>query len=324
MRALVLGGNGFIGQHLVRALLPGGWSVTVYDRAATNRFLDWKVTPHYVQGELGNRELLRKHLLLTDVVFHLASTTIPKTSNDDPAFDVQSNVVTTVNLLTECVKANVRRVVFMSSGRTVYGVPEQLPIPETHPTKPICSYGITKLMIEHYLRLFRHLHGLRYSIVRPANPYGEQQNLLGEQGALTVFLGRIAMGQPIVIWGDGSVTRDYFHVSDLVRACVMAAETDIPDLVINAGSGEGHSLCDLLRIIRNTLNLEFDVRYEAGRPFDVPQLVLDMGRARHDLGWEPTVSLPEGIQLTWNWINNQRLPQLAQSRYTSNTMKMQS
>lgn len=313
MRALVLGGNGFVGQHLVRALLSDGWSVTVYDRAATNRFVDWKIAPHYVQGELGNRELLREQLVLTDVVFHLASTTIPKTSNDDPAYDVQSNVVTTVNMLAECVRASIHRVVFISSGGTVYGIPEQLPIPETHPTRPICSYGITKLMIEHYLRLFRHLHGLRYSIVRPANPYGEQQNFLGEQGAVTVFLGRIAMGLPLVIWGDGSVTRDYFHVADLARACVMAAETDIPDLVINVGSGEGHSLRDLLRIIRETLDFEFDVQYQSARPFDVPRLVLDVGRARRDLGWEPTVPLPEGIERTWNWVTTQPLPPFPQT-----------
>ncbi len=306
--ALVLGGNGFIGRHLVQALLSDGWDVTVYDRAATNRFLDWDVPPRYVQGELGNRELLRDHLSADCVVFHLACTTIPKTSNDDPAYDVQSNVVTTVNMLTECVRAGVCRVVFLSSGGTVYGIPRQLPISEAHPTRPICSYGITKLMIEQYLSLFRHLHGLSYSIVRPSNPYGEWQNFMGEQGAVAVFLGRIATRRPIVIWGDGSITRDFFYAGDLARACVMAANADIPDLVINVGSGQGCSLCELLSTIRDTIGVEFEVHYQTGRLFDVPRLVLDVSQAYELLGWEPTVPLAAGIERTWNWICGQPLP----------------
>jgi UDP-glucose 4-epimerase len=303
--ALVLGGNGFIGYHLVCALMNSGWQVTVYDRAIRSRFSEWNAQPSYIRGELGNRELVREHLTQTDTVFHLAYTTIPKTSNDDPVYDIQSNVTTTVNMLTECVRANVRRVVFLSSGGTVYGMPKQLPVPESHPTEPICSYGITKLMIERYLFLFRCLYGLSYSIVRPSNPYGEQQNILGEQGAVGVFLGRIARGHPIVIWGDGSVTRDYLYVGDLVRACVMAAQTDIPDLLVNIGSGEELSLNDLLQIIRDTIGVTFAVEYQAGRPFDVLRLALDITRARQVLGWEPTVSMTFGIKRTWNWIRDQ-------------------
>ncbi len=306
--ALVLGGNGFIGQHLVRELMAREWRVVVYDRAVVNRFVDWETQPQYVQGELGNRNLLREYLAGSDVVFHLAFTTIPKTSNDEPAYDVQSNVVTSVNLLTECVRAEVERVVFVSSGGTVYGIPQQLPVAEDHPTRPICSYGITKLMIEHYLGMFKYLHDLPYSIVRPSNPYGEGQNYLGQQGAIAVFLGRIAMGKPIEIWGDGSVARDYFYVGDLAQACVLAAETDIPDLVVNIGSGRGQSLCELLEIIRQTLGLEFEVRYQPGRTFDVSRLVLDIRRARQTLGWEPTVSLDSGLERTWDWIVRQTQP----------------
>lgn len=301
-KALVLGGNGFIGYHLIYLLMNEGWNVTVYDRAIQSRFVDWDV--NYIQGELGNQQLIRESLLGIDVVFHLAYTTIPKTSNDDPAYDIQSNVVATVNVLTECVKANVKRVVFLSSGGTVYGVPQYLPVSESHPTKPICSYGITKLMIENYLSLFRQLCGLSYAIIRPSNPYGEEQNILGTQGVIGVFLGRIASASPVVIWGDGSVTRDYFYVGDLARACVMAAESEVPDLLVNIGSGEGVSLNVLLQIIRDTIGVTFDVRYEAGRLFDVPQVILDVVRARQMLGWEPMVSLPVGIRRTWDWILN--------------------
>ena len=303
--ALVVGGNGFIGHHLVHALTEDGWQVAVYDRAVKGRFVGWSNPPQYIQGELGNRELVRASLQSIDTVFHLAYTTIPKTSNDDPAYDVQSNVTTTINLLSECVRAGVRRVVYLSSGGTVYGIPQQLPIREDHVTQPICSYGITKLMIEQYLFLFNHLYDLSYSVLRPANPYGEGQNVLGEQGAIAVFLGHIARGLPVEIWGDGSVTRDYFYVGDLARACIKAADVDERQVIANVGSGQGLSLNELLAVIRDTLDVEFDVLYKAGRPFDVPELILDIARARQVLGWEPQVTLEAGTQRTWEWITSQ-------------------
>ena len=302
--ALVLGGNGFIGYHLVGALINKGWRVTVYDRVANSRFASWSVRPNYVHGDLGNLELVRKHLAQADIVFHLAYSTIPKTSCDDPAYDIQSNVVTTVNLLVECARANICRVIFLSSGGTVYGIPKQLPVSENHPTEPISSYGITKLMIEHYLRLFRRLYDLSYTIIRPSNPYGEQQNIRGEQGAIGVFLYRISQGLPVVIWGDGSIIRDYFYVGDLARACVMAAETNVSELTINVGSGNGVSLNELLQVIRDTIGVDFEVEYRPRRLFDVPKLVLDISLAYQVLGWEPTMPLTSGIRRTWNWINS--------------------
>lgn len=304
-KALVVGGNGFIGYHLVRALVQDGWQASVYDRALKGRFADWSEAPCYVQGELGNRELLRESMQGIDTVFHWAYTTIPKTSNDDPAFDVQSNVIATIDLLSECARARVRRVVFLSSGGTVYGIPQQLPVPEDHPKQPICSYGITKLMIEQYLFLFRRLHGLSYAVLRPANPYGEEQNILGAQGAIAVFLGRIAKGQPVEIWGDGSVTRDYFYVGDLARAAIMAADAKVPQVIANVGSGEGLSLNELLDVIREAVGVAFDVQYQAARPFDVPKLILDISHARKVLGWKPEASLRDGIKRTWDWITGQ-------------------
>lgn len=304
-RAIVFGGNGFIGYHLVHLLIKNGWEVTVYDRAIKSRFTNWEVQPLYVQGELGNRKLIREVLEKNDVVFHLAYATIPQTSNDDPAYDVQSNIVATVNMLMECTKTDIQQVVFLSSGGTVYGIPKQLPIPEEHVLAPICSYGITKMAIERYLYLFKYLYNLPYAILRPSNPFGEQQNYLGTQGVISVFLGRIAKNQPVEIWGDGSVVRDYFYVEDLARACLMAAECDIPDLLVNVGSGHGLSINDLLNIISDTLKQNIDVRYREGRSFDVPKLVLDISRSHQLLGWEPKIPLNVGIQRTWDWINQQ-------------------
>ena len=301
MRACVVGGNGFIGSHLVDRLRQSKWEVVVYDRA-DERYRERRADVEYLYGEFGNRRLLADALARTDVVFHLVSSTIPKTSNDDPVMDVRTNVLESIGLLEVCVKANVRRVLFLSSGGTVYGVPRKLPISEDQPTDPICSYGITKLAIEKYLSLFHHLYGLEYTVLRPANPYGERQNPLGHQGAVTVFLGRIARGLPVVIWGDGSVVRDYFYVGDLVEACLAALSVRTEERVFNIGSSHGVSLNDLVETIGRVVSADFEVLYTPARSFDVPELILDSSRAGRCLGWSTKVSLEEGIERTWQWI----------------------
>lgn len=244
MKALVLGGNGFIGSHLVDRLLLAGHGVRIFDR---NEELYRRPLAgvEYCYADFGNRTLLAEALDGIDIVFHLISTTVPKTSNDDPAFDVMSNVVETIALLEKCVARGIKKVVFLSSGGTVYGAPAALPVSEDSPTNPECSYGITKLTIEKYLALFNHLYGLDYVVVRPSNPYGPRQNLLGIQGAISVFLGRVAARKPIEVWGDGQIVRDYVYVEDLVEGIYRAASRAV---VRRAGGRAGvlpsdHRLC---------------------------------------------------------------------------------
>lgn len=303
MRAAILGGNGFIGTHLVDALSREGWHVTVYDRAE-ERYRPRHPDMDYVIGELGNRHLLESVLARVDIVFHLISTTIPQTSNESPIFDVRSNLVDTLSLLEICVKNHVPKVVFLSSGGTVYGIPTQLPVSEDHLTSPICSYGIIKLAIEKYLYLFHHLHGLDYSILRPANPYGERQNPMGAQGVISVFLGRIAQGLPVVVWGDGSIERDFFYVSDLVDACISAATTESRYRIFNIGSGQSCSINEVIENIMQVVAQPFRVIYTPARTFDVPKLMLDIRRARAELCWQPRVFLEEGLVLTWEWMRS--------------------
>lgn len=301
MRAFVIGGNGFIGSHLVDALNQEGWHITVYDRAEEH-YRSRLPGVNYNIGELSNRHLLESLLSQVDVLFHLVSTTVPQTSNETPIFDVQTNVVDTIALLEACVRQQVRKVVFVSSGGTVYGIPECIPVSEEHPTQPICAYGISKLAIEKYLYLFQRLYGLDYAILRPANPYGERQNPNGIQGFVGVSLGCIAKGEPVLVWGDGSVTRDYFHVSDLVHACLLAATTKTQSKIFNIGSGCGYSLVELIGIIQKIVHQPFHVIHTPPRPFDVPELVLNIERAQFELGWYPQVSLEVGLERTWKWI----------------------
>jgi UDP-glucose 4-epimerase len=301
MKALILGGNGFIGSHLVDRLLLEGHEVRVFDKYE-ERYRKPLPGVEYRFGEFGNRGLLADALSGIDTVFHLISTSLPKTSNDDPAFDVQSNVIETIFLLEQCVAGRVGKVVFVSSGGTVYGNPVALPIHEESPTNPECSYGITKLTVEKYLALFKHLHGLDYTIVRPSNPYGSRQNPNGIQGAIAVFLGKVARREPIEIWGDGSVVRDYLHISDLVNGLYLAAVTPSPHRLFNLGSGRGHSLQDIVAAIRVVTGGDLPVLYKPLRPFDVPEIFLDITLARREFSWEPLVSLDQGIRETWDFV----------------------
>ncbi len=303
MNSLVLGGNGFIGSHLVDTLLAQGHSVRVFDKYEEHYR---KPLPgvDYRVGDFGNRGLLADALKEIDLVFHLITTTVPKTSNDDPAFDVQSNVIDTIYLLEQCVEKRIKKVAFVSSGGTVYGKPVKLPIPEDSPTEPECSYGITKLTVEKYLALYNHLYGLDYTVVRPSNPYGERQNPNGIQGAATVFLGKVAKGEAIEIWGDGEIVRDYIYIGDLVEGIYSAATVTTPSRIFNLGSGTGYSLNEIVKVIQQVTGQEVKVAYKAKRTFDVPKIYLDIARAKEELSWCPTTSLTEGIGRTWQFIES--------------------
>ena len=297
MDYLAVGGNGFIGRALVRQLTQSGRTGRIFDFTPQLARLDGNV--EYVQGNLGDEKAVRQAVQGCQVVFHLACTTHPKTSNDDPVFDVQSNVIGTIQLLDACVAAGVRRVVFVSSGGTIYGIPRRVPIPEDHPTDPICSYGITKLTIEKYLHLYHALHGLDYAILRPANAYGEGQDYRRGQGAIAAFLAQTAIGQPIEIWGDGSIVRDYVHVDDIARALIIVSKAELDDRVFNVGSGVGVSLNELVYLIRGVTGRNIDICYAPSRLFDVPSVVLDVKRIQEQIHWKPRVVLEEGIQRMW-------------------------
>lgn len=295
---LVLGGRGFIGSHLVTALVAEGWRVRCFDRASpkgvATRVADPRV--EVLEGDFTRAEDVARAVEGCDVCFHLVSTTLPKTSNDDPLFDVESNLLSSIQFLQHAHRAGVRRVVFLSSGGTVYGTPRELPIPETHATDPQCSYGIVKLAIEKYLELFRELHGLDYRVLRLSNPFGEGQRLQASQGAVAVFLGKALRGETIEIWGDGTVVRDYVHISDVIAAITRAATAQTISRIFNIGSGAGLALNGVLDGIEHVLGRPTRRIYLEARSFDVPVNLLDIGRARQELGWEPRLSFLEGLE----------------------------
>lgn len=304
MRALVIGGNGFIGSHLVDQLVERRWDVSVLD-LHERRYDPVPARVRFIRGDLTQSYLVREALAGVDIVFHLAWATIHEVSNQDPAADVHANLVPSIHLIEACHQAAVSRVIFTSSGGTVYGPAQRLPIPETHPKNPINAYGITKLAVEKYLQMFRHLYGLDYAILRPSVPYGPRQNPLGRQGAVAVFLYRVAHDLPVTIWGDGSITRDYFYVSDLVEALIASAEQGLgQNRSFNIGGAEEISLIQLLELAEKTVGKKAIIEYKPARNFDAPRIVLDTSLARQELNWRPRVMLAEGLAKTWAWMSS--------------------
>jgi UDP-glucose 4-epimerase len=303
MKALVVGGNGFIGSHLVDKLVTSGWEVAILD-LHERRYETMPPQVHFVRGDLNQSFLVREAVLGVDIVFYLAWATIHEISNQDPAADVHTNLVPAIHLLEACQQAGVRRVIFTSSGGTVYGPAQKLPISETHPQNPITAYGITKLAVEKYLQMFKHLYGLDYAVLRPSVPYGPRQNPLARQGAVAVFLHRVAHGLPVTIWGDGSTTRDYFYISDLVSALIACAERNLEQhRIFNIGGSEEISLLHLLELIEQTVGKKAIVEYKPGRKFDASQIVLNTALAAQELDWSASVSMAQGLAQTWDWMS---------------------
>ncbi|HEY2347300.1 MAG TPA: NAD-dependent epimerase/dehydratase family protein [Xanthomonadaceae bacterium] len=306
MRCTILGGGGFIGSAIVERLLPEGHAVRILERPRVlpYRHFDASEQVEWMAGDLMSAHDVEAAIDGADAVIHLVSTTLPKNSNDDPAYDVQSNLLPTLGLLDAMVRRQVGRIVFISSGGTVYGASRRLPIDESHPTEPLVSYGIVKLAIEKYVQMYQRQHGLRGTILRVANPYGERQRPDTAQGAVGVFLHRALRGEPIEIWGDGTVARDYLHVADVADAFARALAYTGAESVFNIGSGSATSLNDLVAAIDGLLDRPVERRHSAARSIDVPVNVLDNALAHRELGWSPQLSLQEGLARTIAWMRS--------------------
>jgi UDP-glucose 4-epimerase len=309
MKCVIFGGSGFIGSTLSDRLLLDGHSVRIFERprVAQYRVFSRDESAEWVTGDFSSRHDVSRAVEGMDVVFHLISTSLPKSSNDDPIYDVESNVVSSLQLLNCMVEKAVPRIIFISSGGTVYGNPRYLPVDEAHPTNPIVSYGITKLAIEKYLQLYERLHGLTAISLRVANAYGERQRIETAQGAVAAFLHRARHDLPIEIWGDGEIVRDYVHVSDVAAALANAAVYTGEGRVFNISSGHGTSLNELIATLEAALGKSLTRRHLPGRTFDVPTSVLSNAFACAELRWEPRIGLRQGIEQTISWLDSQKV-----------------
>lgn len=301
MRCLVLGAGGFLGEALCAALRADGAAVHAYGRRlpAASR----AEHPLRTEAAFEDAAALAAALRGQEVVFHLAGSSLPADSNRDPAGDVAGQVMPAIRLLERCQAAGVRKVVFASSGGTVYGIPAAVPTPEHADTAPITAHGINKRMVEHYLELFRRLHGLDYHVLRIANPYGPGQSPFRPQGVVAAVLHRALSGAAIELWGTGEVVRDFIHVDDVSRAFIAAARYAGPHRTMNVGSGHGRSLNQLVDDVGAVLGRPaLEVVHRGGRAADVPVSVLDTALIRRATGWRPGVEWMDGLAGTAGWM----------------------
>jgi UDP-glucose 4-epimerase len=301
VKILVLGGCGFIGSHVAEQLVARGHDVAIFARPNVDRrnveAIEARV--RFIGGDFQNSENVRDAVEGADTVIHLIGSTLPGNSLDNPVFDIQTNVVASVNLLSACVAAKVGKVIYISSGGTVYGIPKTDIIAEDHPLDPINPYGLSKLAVEKFLGVFHHQYGLDYSILRLSNPYGSRQREGSGQGVIGTWIDRLRHGRPIELWGDGSSVRDYLAVEDAANAIMLAAESGSIPKVMNIGSGRGHSLTEVLAALEACAGRRAQVIRREARRVDVPRNVLDVALAERALGWRAQIGLEQGLRCAW-------------------------
>jgi UDP-glucose 4-epimerase len=303
MRTLVTGGAGFIGSHVVDALVERGDEVTVLDDVSTGRrdnleqalangaeLVDGDIRDAGAVAELCDRAR-------PEAIFHLAAQIDVRRSVADPALDARVNVEGTVNVLRAAHASGVPRVVNTSSGGAIYGEAQTIPAPEDHPVAPEAPYGLSKFCAENYCELFSRLHGLSTVSLRYGNVYGPRQDPLGEAGVIAIFCGKLLAGERPTIFGDGRQTRDYVYVGDVVAANLLAAESDAGG-PFNVGVGVEVSVLDLVEGLRSHAADGFDPEHAPNRPGEVQRIALDCSRAREELGWEAGVRLEDGLERT--------------------------
>ena len=301
MHLLALGGRGFIGRHLVSALLASGHRVSVFDNGRLDR-APFPGVDHRI-GDLSDMPALLAALEGCDAVLHLISTTSPASAEADPVADVTANLNGSLRLLQAMHSQGVRRLLFLSSGGMVYGAADILPTPETHPLRPIGSYGIVKAAVERHIAVAAQW-GLTAAVIRPSNVYGPGQTLSASPGFVSSALMHLARNQPVPIFGDGSVVRDFLHVGDLVDLCLSALGSG-ESLTLNAGTGRGRTLLDVVDTIRRVTGLTPQIEFRAGRPIDVPVSILDCGLAKGRFDWTPRHAFEDGLAETWDWVRAQ-------------------
>lgn len=299
-RCCILGGAGFIGSHLAARLIGLGMDVTSFGRAGSRTGEVQGV--RHVDGEFSDTAAVTRAVEGCDVVFHLFGST-PARAESDRIGDLHNGVENSLKLMDAGVSGAFGKLVFVSSGGTVYGIPDQVPIPENAAQWPTCSYGVTKLTIERYLYVYHRLHGLRYAVGRPSNPFGPHQRWGTGQGIVAALMHCALTETPFVLVGDGSVVRDYIYVDDLAHGLIKLADYDGPDPVFNLGSGTGVSVNALIAMVEQATGRTIERVYRSARSIDVPINVLDVSRAEALLGWSAHTGLPYALGATFEWAS---------------------
>jgi len=302
MRILVTGGAGFIGSQVVDRFVADRHEVAVFDNLSTGRREFVNRAAKLYQGDLTDPRQV-EHCVAEwkpEVVDHHAAQIDVRHSVQDPVADARTNILGGLELLQACRRHEVRKFVYASTGGAIYGEGRQLPATEDHPVNPEAPYGASKHALEHYLYLWKLLHGLDYTVLRYPNVYGPRQNPHGEAGVNAIFIGLMLEGKRPRIFGTGEQLRDYLFVADVVEANALALARGGGE-VLNLGTGVGTSVNQIFRELKAILRFEGEPIYEAARPGEVQRIFLDAGRAKQVLGWAPATPFRAGLEQTVAW-----------------------
>lgn len=302
----VIGGAGFLGSHVVEALVLRERRVTVVGRNPFARHILPRGV-RYCSGDYGEKTFLLETLKGVDEIINLSYSTVPSTSFDDPVQDILANLPAAVGLFDAASSLCVKRIIIVSSGGTVYGSAQKSPILEEHPTNPISPYGVTKLAIEKYGQMFMKLKNLPIVTVRPSNAFGERQKPFAGQGFVATAMASVLTKQEMFLYGHSGTVRDYVHVTDVAAGIVAVLDSGKLGAIYNIGSGEGRSNRDVLDAIyplAQAVGLEPRVTILPARQFDVEVNILDSRKLWQDTGWKAKVPFQVGIERTWNWFMN--------------------
>lgn len=299
MKVLVTGGAGFIGSHVVDLLLENGYEVVVVDNLSNGRLENLNPAATFHLLDIRSPQLIKIfNKEKPDFVSHHAAQIDVRNSMNNPYYDADVNIQGSINLM-ECARqCDVRHFIYISSGGAVYGEPVFLPCDESHPVNPLSPYGVSKHTVEHYLYLYHASYGLSYTTLRYPNVYGPRQDPLGEAGVIAIFTGQMLAGDPVTINGDGLQERDFIFVGDCARANLLALDQRESGATYNLGSGEGTSINQLFSILSRITGFRNKPVYGPGKLGETRRIFLDAACARQRLGWQPTVSLEEGLTKT--------------------------
>jgi UDP-glucose 4-epimerase len=304
VKALVTGGAGFIGSHIVDRLVEAGIAVAVIDDFSNGRRENLASSPEVSIHEADVRDGSAVRDIVAserpDVVMHLAAQIDVRVSVADPVLDASVNVIGSLNLLEAARAGGVRKFVMASSGGTVFGEARVLPMRETARGRPESPYGISKRVLHDYLAFYRRVYGLKYAVLALSNVCGPRQDPYGEAGVVAMFLGAMLEGKPTTIYGDGAQTRDFVYAGDVADAFVLAASRGSG--VYNVGTGIETSVLDLWRLCAKVTGYGLDASFAAPRAGELQRSALDASRARRDLRWEPRTSLEEAVAQTAAFI----------------------
>ncbi len=302
MKCLVTGGAGFIGSHIVDTLLEAGHEVVVVDDLSTGKRANLNPRARFYELDIRSPELPEVFAReRPDIVSHQAAQMDVRRAVREPAFDASVNVIGALNVLESARHNGVKKILFASTGGAVYGEPEQVPVSETHPIAPMSPYGLTKFTFEQYLGLYRRLYGMAYVALRYPNVYGPRQDPHGEAGVVAIFTRQMLAGEQPIIFGDGSKSRDYVHVSDVAAATRLLVAHGDEGSVFNLGFGLEVTDRMIFDAVRDALGLTIEPRYGEVRPGEVSRIALNASRIRDARGWQPTLSYRDGIARTVEW-----------------------